>query len=200
MRTVNHAARAARGKAILDASAQHFAERGYHATRTADICAAVDMSSGNLFNYYASKHHVLLALVERDGVETGEHLETLTRAADPLAALLGFVDDVCALASDPLYAGLALEIAAIAHRDDAVAKLFRANDRVLREGIGALLRLAKTAGQIPGDVPVEQATTWIAALTDGLFSRVAAQPGFDPASQSTAVKSIVRHIVQGGTL
>ena len=143
---------------------------------------------------------MLLALVERDGVEIRAHLEALTRAADPLAALLGFVDDVCALASDPLYAGLALEIAAIAHRDAAVAELFRANDRALREGIGALLRLAQEAGQVHGDLPVEQATTWIAALTDGLFSRVAAEPGFDPASQSAALRSIVHHLVQGGAL
>lgn len=196
MRTVDHAARAAREKDLLDAAAQCFAERGYSATRTSDICALAGMSAGNLFHYFATKHDVLIALVERDGVELRAHLDELTQAADPLAALLGFLDDVCALASDPLYSGLALEIAAIAHRDEAVAALFKANDLALRVGIAALLALADQAGQVRSDLPISQITTWIAALTDGLFSRVAADPDFDPAAQSVALRVIVTDLIQ----
>lgn len=196
VRTVDHVARAAREKDLLDAAAQCFAERGYSATRTSDICALAGMSAGNLFHYFATKHDVLIALVERDGVEIRAHLDELTRRPDPLATLLGFLDDVCALAGDPLYSGLALEIAAIAHRDEAVAVLFRANDLALREGIAALLVLADRAGQVRTDLPISQVTTWIAALTDGVFSRVAADPDFDPEAQASALRAIVTDLIQ----
>ncbi len=52
LRTVDEAARETKRIALLDAAAQCFAERGYNATRTADICSAAGMSSGNLFHYF----------------------------------------------------------------------------------------------------------------------------------------------------
>ncbi len=105
LRTVDEAARETKRIALLDAAAQCFAERGYNATRTADICSAAGMSSGNLFHYFPTKHAVLLAVVERDGAETAAAIAGLTTAADPFAALLSLLDEICRLAADATYSG-----------------------------------------------------------------------------------------------
>ncbi len=67
MRTVDPQQRESKRRALLDAASRCFAEAGFVATRTADICTAAGMSAGNLFHYLASKHELLLALVAREG-------------------------------------------------------------------------------------------------------------------------------------
>ncbi|MGW6375487.1 TetR/AcrR family transcriptional regulator [Rhodococcus sp. NPDC055112] len=198
MRTVDVAARAAKRTALMDAAARCFAERGYSATRTADICSGAGMSSGNLFHYFPTKHAVLLALVERDGEQTGEAMTDLAQADDPLAGLLSLLDEVCGLAGDPVYSGLALEISAVAHRDEEVAARFKANDHTFRCGLATLVERASDAGQLSTDLTPEHAATWLAALVDGMFARVAADPDFDPAAQAPILRRIVTQLLAGG--
>jgi TetR/AcrR family transcriptional regulator, transcriptional repressor of aconitase len=198
MRTVNPAHRAARREALLDAAGRCFAERGYEATRTADICALAGMSSGNLFHYFRSKHEVLLTLVERDGAVTDAMLAELATAEDPFEALLGLLEQVCELAADPVFAGLTLEIAAQAHRDEDVAVRFRANDRSFREGLVRLLRAADAAGRLNTGLTHEAAASWLAALVDGVFARVEADPAFRPREQAPVLRAIVVGLLQEG--
>ncbi|MGF7125076.1 TetR/AcrR family transcriptional regulator [Rhodococcus sp. BE178] len=197
MRTVDEAARRAKRTELLDAAARCFAERGYHATRTADICALAGMSSGNLFHYFPTKQAVLLALIERDGTETASAVAELGASDDPFGALLLLLDDVCRLAADSTYSGLALEISALAHRDDDVAVLFKANDLSFRKALEDLLERADDAGQLDTDLTAEDASTWIAALVDGMFARVAADPDFQPETQSAVLRRIVAQLLRG---
>lgn len=197
MRTVDVEARAAKATAILDAAARCFAERGFAATRTADICALAGMSSGNLFHYFPTKHAVLLALVERDGAETDASMAELAQADDPFGALLVLLDEICRLAGDPVYSGLALEISAVAHRDEEVAVRFKANDLVFRDGLAALVRRADAAGQLSTTLSAEHAATWLAALVDGMFARVAADPEFDAPAQAGVLRRVVTQLLGG---
>ncbi|MGV9311148.1 TetR/AcrR family transcriptional regulator [Streptomyces sp. NPDC003691] len=200
MRTVNAAQRAARREALLDAAAQCFAERGYEATRTADICALAGMSSGNLFHYFRTKHDVLLALVEREGAQTGAFLAELGADGSPFDALLTLLEAVCEMAADPVTGGLALELSAQAHRDEDVALRYKANDRSFRDGLAALVRAADAAGELRTDLTPEAAATWLAALVDGVFARVEADPEFRPEEQKPVLRRLVVHLLQeGGT-
>ncbi len=157
------------------------------------------MSSGNLFHYFPTKHAVLLAVVERDGAETAAAIAGLTTAADPFAALLSLLDEICRLAADATYSGLALEISALAHRDEDVAMRFEANDLSFRQGIETLLRRADDAGLLDTDLTAEQAATWLAGLIDGMFARVAADPHFEPTAQAPVLRRIVTQLLQGAS-
>ena len=53
-----------RRQAILMTALTLFVERGYYDTKIADIAAAVPMSTGLLFHYFASKEELLLELVK----------------------------------------------------------------------------------------------------------------------------------------
>jgi AcrR family transcriptional regulator len=54
---------------LLAAARRLFAERGYHATRPADIAAAADVASGTFYLHFADKREAFLAFVEEAAAE-----------------------------------------------------------------------------------------------------------------------------------
>src|SRR5262245_63128344 len=62
------AARTPRGeetrRALLEAAARLFAERGYHATSVPDIVRAAGVGHGTFYEYFGSRHEILLAITE----------------------------------------------------------------------------------------------------------------------------------------
>lgn len=51
--------------AILDAAVRVFGSRGYHGTSVRDIAEAAGVSPGSLYNHFASKHDLLVVILER---------------------------------------------------------------------------------------------------------------------------------------
>ncbi len=50
---------------ILEAAAQIFSQKGYHATSMQDIANAVDLKKASLYHHISSKQEILLALLDR---------------------------------------------------------------------------------------------------------------------------------------
>jgi len=65
---------------VLDAAAQVFAERGYAAT-TNEIAARAGVSVGSLYQYFANKDALLVALAERHLAEAQAHLQSVLEDA-----------------------------------------------------------------------------------------------------------------------
>jgi AcrR family transcriptional regulator len=59
-----------RREQILHAAAAVFAQHGYHGARTRDIAEAAGVAEGTIYNYYDSKRHLLLALIEHTVTES----------------------------------------------------------------------------------------------------------------------------------
>lgn len=57
---------------ILEAAAQIFSHKGYHATSMSDIASAVNLQKASLYHHVASKQEILLSLLD-------EALEIVTR-------------------------------------------------------------------------------------------------------------------------
>lgn len=86
-RTTRAAAmRESRRRAVLDASLRVFSERGYHATRIADLIEAAGIARGTFYLYFESKnaifHELLDELLARvrasvEGVDTGANAPPL---------------------------------------------------------------------------------------------------------------------------
>jgi AcrR family transcriptional regulator len=69
---------------LLGAAIELFAEQGYHATKTRDICARIGMSTGAMYAHFRSKEDVLFEISltgHRTGVATLEG--AATGATDP---------------------------------------------------------------------------------------------------------------------
>lgn len=56
---------AARRHQILDAAARVFAEKGYHPATIRDVAKAAGIADGTIYNYYANKGALLVAILER---------------------------------------------------------------------------------------------------------------------------------------
>jgi AcrR family transcriptional regulator len=191
MRTVDPVKHAAKRRAIVDAAAGCFAEKGFERTTTADLCRAAGISSGSLFHYFPSKRAVFTAIFTDDAAETAGRLEAAAKTDDPLAALLDVVTELAAQLAHPAIARLVLEAAAQAARDDEFAELIRRNDRALRDGLAVLVTRAADAGLIdPGAAP-RAVAGWLAGLIDAMISRVSLDPDLDLEAELGILRTIL---------
>lgn len=191
MRRVDPAKHEAKRRLILAAAADCFATKGFQDTRTADICAAAGMSSGNLFRYFPSKQAIFVSIFEQDGRDNALRLELATEAVDPLAALLGFVEWMAAQSAYPYLAGLILEVIANARRDTEFATLLDRSDRATHDGLATLLKRAVQAGQIDPTLDPGTAADWIMVLIEGVFLRASAEPGFQAVDHQETLRRII---------
>ncbi|MFK3779296.1 TetR/AcrR family transcriptional regulator [Agrobacterium sp. NPDC089420] len=197
-RKLDPAKHEAKRQQILEAAISCFAKNGFHQTTTAQICTAVGMSSGNLFHYFDSKEAIIETIVAEERRETAAYFAELGAADDQFGAVLGFVDASLELATDPTYARLVLEIASEAIRNPAIHVLVRAADQEIRAGIADLLRKGMERGQIDANLDAERAATWIAALIDGVFSRLAVDPDFRPLEEADMMHLIIGRFLSAG--
>ncbi|MBE1499784.1 AcrR family transcriptional regulator [Amycolatopsis lexingtonensis] len=191
MRTVDPAKHAAKRRAIVDAAAGCFAEKGFERTTTADICRAAGISSGSLFHYFPSKRAVFTAIFTDDAVETAERLEVAASADDPWTALLDVVAELAGQLAHPAVGRLVLEAAAQAARDDEFAELIHRNDSALRDGLAVLVDRAVDAGLIDPGLPSHAAAGWVAGLLDAVISRASLDPDLDLAAEQAILRTIL---------
>lgn len=94
------AARAVFRRAILDAAEAIFAEKGFHSARIQDVAERAQIAVGTVYNHFAQKEDVLLALFEERMRDL--HAELVAEPGAPeafelrlehrLTRMLGFVD------------------------------------------------------------------------------------------------------------
>ncbi|MBR2688461.1 MAG: TetR/AcrR family transcriptional regulator [Aquamicrobium sp.] len=200
MRKVDPEKHEAKRQQILQAAVACFARKGFHRTSTAEICAEAGMSPGNLFYYFPNKQAIIAAIVEEERRQTADYFEGTIQSADLFAELLDFMDIVLELASDPTYLKLALEIAAEAMRDEEIGKLVTKNDNELQVALNTLLRNAAARGQVDPTLDPADSARWIAALIDGVFSRVAIDPGFNPLEQRPMLRLLITRFLRPGAV
>jgi AcrR family transcriptional regulator len=75
-------------KAIMDAAAGLFAQKGYLATTTKDIAEAVDVGESTLYGYFSSKKEVLQAILSRQA----EMVDSLLVHIIELEDIQSFID------------------------------------------------------------------------------------------------------------
>lgn len=80
----NHGPAAQQTRAhLLDAGHQVFVERGYYATRVADIVAAAGVSHGVFYRYFANKTQLFRILAERASNQLGDALDSFPDLSGP---------------------------------------------------------------------------------------------------------------------
>lgn len=166
-RTVDPELQAQRRNAITDAAAVLFAEHGYEATPVTAIAKAAGVSSGTVFHYFGDKRGVFRAIFERDLPESRAMVERYRDAEDPLEAILDLVAELVEPASDPLAAGLVIEVMRQVAHDPQLAVVLDETDAVVSRGLRDLLRRAHH--RIDPALDPDATATWIRAITDSAF-------------------------------
>ncbi|MBB6489395.1 TetR/AcrR family transcriptional regulator [Rhizobium lusitanum] len=200
MRTLDPDKHALQLEAILEAAKTCFARTGFHKTSTEAICSEAGVSSGKLFHYFPSKKAIILAVVHEQTRQLGDYIGELLQREDLSTALLECLDVILLLAGNTTERRLILEIAAEATRDGDVAALNTAGDRLLADGLAAILRGAAMRGQVSLIIPLEHAVRFLMIVIDGILYRASIDAGFDPAKERASLLTTIRsalRIVEG---
>ncbi len=166
--------RARTRRALLDAAAAAFAQRGYHGASVEEIAAAAGVTKGALYYNFAGKEDLFLALLEEHVAARLQLVESL-RGAAPEALRDGARRVAASLRRDREWSLLFFEFAAQAARDPRVRRRFEARMRPVRRALAGLVEdLAP-----PGADAARLAET-VDALVDGVAMRTLLRPGDDP--------------------
>lgn len=191
MRKVDPERQQAKRRQIVEAAVECFARRGFHATTTAEICAAAGMSPGNLFHYFDSKDAIIQAIAEEERHETAVVFAQLDAAENVLDALLEMAEGAMTLTGDEVYARISIEIAAEATRNPKITAMFVANDMKTKASLVALLMRGMERGQIDRGLDPELAATWLVALLDGAIGRAVMDPAFNPKTHAPTLRILI---------
>ncbi|SEC22662.1 transcriptional regulator, TetR family [Pseudomonas saponiphila] len=195
MRTVDPYKVEARRQQILGAALTCFAQNGFHATRTAQICAAAGMSPGNLFHYFPSKAAIIAAIAEEDCKAMTRLFSQWDTAENVLDAVEHIALAMMQASSDPQQARISIEVAAEASRNPQMRALFAANDAQVKADLAALLRRGMAAGQIDPHLDPAMAAVWLVALTEGAIARVVLEADFQARAHQPMLRLIIRRFL-----
>ncbi|MBE9608763.1 TetR/AcrR family transcriptional regulator [Chitinilyticum piscinae] len=181
MRPINPERQAERRQHILAAALRCFAQKGFHKTRTADICAEAGMSPGNLFHYFASKEALIIALVEADQAEVCARFARATQAEQGWQALLALLDHHLGLCAEPVYVQLTLDVIGEAVRNPALMACVQRSEAERRECLARLFERHAQTGDFQLSSPPGQVADWFLLLLDGVLGRAMVEADFVPA-------------------
>lgn len=196
MRTVDPEKHQARRTHIIESALVLFARKGFADTTTSDICHAAGISTGSLFHYFPSKQAVFYGIWELDRTEWDEVFAAAGADPDPWAALMAIVDKLAADATEPIMAGLLVEVIAQAHRDPEFATGLAENDRRQISDIARLVRRLREAGLADPGLPDGEAARWVLTLTDGFLGRGYPEPERDIDSAVATAKEMIARVLR----
>jgi AcrR family transcriptional regulator len=176
-RPVDIAGREAKARAILEAAASVFARDGFHKASTNDICRAAGISSAGLYQYFASKEALILAIAEEH--RRRDLRRTAALRDGPILAAIARAAECAGPAEDPFDDGrLVLEIFAESARNPALREVLARAERDVLALLGQIAAEAQAAGDLRPDIAPDDAAQLMRCLFDGFYCRgFAGEPG-----------------------
>jgi len=168
---------------ILLAAARTFKRKGFHLTRTDDICEAAGLSAGTVFRYFRSKQEMIMAIAV---MEFERHKEQVLSMANREG--LTWLSRITAVELESLFAPSEYDLGTDSWLELSRSSEWRAelhlHDHELRAALAKELARGRDEGWVARSVDPEGATTLIFALFNGLsFDR---ETGTELAPETTA--------------
>ncbi|MDP1790989.1 MAG: TetR/AcrR family transcriptional regulator [Methylibium sp.] len=182
-----------RRRQILDAAAEVFRRRGFHAASMAEIAKTFGMSAGHIYNYFDSKEAIIEAIVARDIDEFLALTAQMQGEADLRHEMVERVDEGTDRRLDPDHASLQLEIVAEASRNPKIADMVQRADTTVRRRLIELVRAAARGAVDEVDLVVR--AELLLALFEGLMIRTLRQPEIDRPALKRGLRDAVRHLI-----
>ncbi len=189
MRTVDPVRHEARRRAILEAAAVVFAERGYEGATSVAICRQAGVGSGTLFHYFGDKRSLMVGLFADDLANVDTFLDELDRD-DPVDAVWAILDRIARDLADPLAPGLVVAAIQLALRDEEFATMLAAHDDRVRLALADVIGRARDAGLVGASLDPHRAARWVHGLVDAAYL-MCGNPPFDVPAETAELRRIV---------
>lgn len=188
---------AAQQAAILHAAEACIRRDGFQGAGIAAICAEAGISAGRLYHYFPSKAAIIAALIDAAQAEALAAMAPLRADLPTVEGLVVAVAAAAIWAAHPDYAGVALEIAAAAARDTAIATAVVAHDRTVRAEWAAAIARGQAAGSIATRLPAEDLADLIGLILDGATGRRVSDPGLTDAALTAHIRHLLTPLLTG---
>lgn len=190
-RTRNETLARQRREEILAAAAGVFQRKGFHATRTEEICAAAEVSPGTLFRHFKDKDEIIAAVVETQTAVYVRLVETAF-SAEGMRALLEMDAPTLARYLAPEAGGLSSESWLELARNPALHPFAREADKRIRKAIASGVRAAQAAGVVRPTLDAAEAAEMLNALFSGLMFDQEISPDRDLKPVARALAGLLR--------
>lgn len=170
----------ARRQQVLDAAADCFRRRGFHAASMAEIAKTAGMSPGHIYNLFENKDDIIAAIVERDCEDVLGRIDEFQKAEDLLHTLLAGIEQAIDERSQVAEAALQLEVLAEASRNPKLAAVVQKSEALVNRKAQELIRqsLGEHADKLPPG-EIQGRALLLGALFNGLTVLSVRQPAMD---------------------
>lgn len=185
----------ARRQQVLDAAAECFRRRGFHAASMAEIAKTAGMSPGHIYNLFENKDDIIAAIVERDCAEVIGRITELQQESDVLRKMLAEIEQALDESTQVAAAALELEVLAEASRNARLAAVVQQSEALVHRKAQEMIR--QCLGPAADTLPVEEIqgrALLLAALFNGLTALSVRQPAMAQLVPSMA--PVMRRVLQ----
>ena len=167
----------ARRQQVLDAAAECFRRRGFHAASMAEIAKTAGMSPGHIYNLFENKDDIIAAIVERDCEEVLGRIAEFQQEEDLLQTMLASTEQAIDEHSQVAEAALQLEVLAEASRNPKLAAVVQQSEALVNRKAQELIRqsLGEQADKLPPG-EIQGRALLLGALFNGLTVLSVRQP------------------------
>lgn len=185
----------ARRQQVLDAAADAFRRRGFHAASMAEIAKTAGISPGHIYNLFENKDDIIAAIVERDCDEVLARIAEFQQGGALLAQMLASTEEAIDEHSQVAKAALQLEVLAEASRNAKLASVVQRSEALVNEKAQALIRqsLGEHADRLPPD-EIQGRALLLGALFNGLTVLGVRNPAMS--QQTSAMAPVMRRVLQ----
>ncbi|MFG6458707.1 TetR/AcrR family transcriptional regulator [Roseateles sp. BYS96W] len=185
----------ARRQQVLDAAAECFRRRGFHAASMAEIAKTAGMSPGHIYNLFQNKDDIIAAIVERDCEEVLLRIAEFREGGALLEQMLARTEEAIDEHSEVAEAALQLEVLAEASRNPKLAAVVQKSEALVNEKAQELIRqsLGEHADKLPPD-EIRGRALLLGALFNGLTVLGVRNPAMP--QQTSAMAPVMRRVLQ----
>ncbi len=185
----------ARRQQVLDAAADCFRRRGFHAASMAEIAKTAGMSPGHIYNLFENKDDIIAAIVERDCEDVLARIAEFRQAGDLLETLLAGTEEAIDEHSQVAEAALQLEVLAEASRNPKLAAVVQQSQALVNAKAQELIRqsLGEHADSLPAG-EIQGRALMLGALFNGLTALSVRDPAMS--QRVPAMAPVMRRVLQ----
>jgi TetR/AcrR family transcriptional repressor of uid operon len=177
----------ARRQQVLDAAAECFRRRGFHAASMAEIAKTAGMSPGHIYNLFENKDEVIAGIVERDCDELMARIAKLQQEEDVLQTMLAETERAIDESTVVADAALELEVLAEASRNpELAAVVHRTQALVHQKGLDLIRQCLGPEADKLSPEEVRGRALMLSALFNGLTALSVRQADLKPQMQVMA--------------
>jgi AcrR family transcriptional regulator len=186
-----------KARAIVEAAAAVFAERGFQAARVADVAERAGIGKGTVYEYFRSKEDLFLAVFHafEAGPLDAAAARLEPRPASAAAFLRRFADTTLTALQDGLYLyPLTMEFwsaAATSELKDRLMAEFRDLYTRYRGFLSGVIREGVATGEFTPHVDPERIAAALVGAIDALFLQAWLDPAFDAVAVGSHLVDVV---------